>query len=88
MALVFALGGLTFTIGSVVFGILSEHGQKSLMIQVTFILSSISIYICGGLNQDLPAELTITYAGMCIWGFFCAGNMVPVMPLVIDLMEE
>ena len=69
----FSLLSLTFSIGSFVFGKMSEHGNKQAILTFSLFLFSFSIYISGGMINVFGEGRTyvlLGYIGLAGAGFF------------------
>lgn len=67
----FSLLSLTFSIGSFVFGKMSERGNKQAILTFSLFLFSFSIYISGGMINLFGDGRT--YVVLCFIGLGCAG---------------
>ena len=76
--------GFAYSIGSILFGFISAKYSKNCIILISFFLCTVSIYVCGGLFLETPASLIATLVGVGGIGFFQAGSLVPIIPLVIE----
>ena len=87
----FSLISLTYSIGSIIFGKLSENRNKQLIIFISFLLFSVSIYVSGGfkwLAGSYTSFLVYTMCGLGGVGFFQAGTLVPVIPEVMESVQD
>lgn len=72
-------------VGSIIVGFISERVDKRIVIFCSFILFSVAIYLTGGLATE---SLLVTLFGLGLTGFFQASGTVPIIPEVIEAMQE
>ena len=82
--LTFAMMAVMYATGCVIIGKLSSFGDLRITIFICFFLSSISIFLSGGLSTN---SVSMTLLGIAGVGFFYAGQIVPVYVEVINVME-
>ena len=87
----FSLISLTYAIGSIIYGKLSEDRSKRCLIFISFLFMSLSIYVSGGLEWLVGSGtpvLLLTMIGLGGVGFFQAGTLVPVIPEVMEAVQD
>ena len=87
----FALMAFTYTLGCVLIGCtIADKVDGRFIITVSLLVLSIANLLASGLEGE---SLTVTFVGLALVGFGCAGTFLPQIPEVItsmtlDMLED
>ena len=80
----FALMALTFTVGSGLFGALSQNFNKRVIICLAMLFTGVALWLAGGLKQ---ASVAATWVGLGLNGLFVSGIFIPMIPELMGTTE-